>query len=132
MRRTTIVRLFVLPLIGAAGCVSENKNKLEGTMWSSEPNRVTRAASNLHPVQSVNLPAGFLELHFHKDGSLFYILQGTLYNGKYVLGMGNTVVFHLEKPVAGLKTHSEKIVLDGNRLTMIDTDGTTLTFRKTN
>ena len=73
-----------------------------------------------------------MELHFHKDGSLYYIVRGKLHTGKYSLGFGHNVTLHLDEAVAGMKTHTETVVITGDRLTMTDTDGTELTFRREN
>src|SRR5438477_1202700 len=106
--------LLLLCVVFSAGCVaSSNKDKIEGTRWTSEAGtvRVNRPGPTMG--QDVRVPAGFMELHFHHDGSLFYIIKGKLYVGKYTLSAGSTVVFHLEEPLAGMKVHSEKIVVDG-------------------
>lgn len=123
--------LLLVPLVCLMGCTSENKGKIEGTRWRSEAGSVTSHS----PVTSgrvVHLQEGYMELDFQNDGGLFYIIGGKLYTGKYTLGMGNVVILRLEEPLAGLKTHSEKIVIEGKRLTMTDTDGTTLAFQKQN
>jgi len=75
---------------------------------------------------------GFMELHFHKDGSLYYIVRGKLHTGKYSLGAGNAVTLSLDEAVAGMKVHTETVVIEGERLTMTDTDGTELSFRREN
>jgi hypothetical protein len=130
---TRLARLVVLvPLLFLTGCTPDNKGKIEGTKWRSEAANVR--AKNTNPLSgaTVYLPAGFMELDFHKDGSLFYIIAGKLHSGKYSLGMGSVVVLHLDEPVAGLKTHSERITIENRRLTMTDTDGTQLTFQRQN
>jgi hypothetical protein len=80
----------------------------------------------------VRLAEGYIELDFHKDGSLYYIIRGKIHTGKYSLGPGRAVILHLDEPVAGLKTHTETVTIQGDRLTMTDTDGTELSFRKQN
>jgi hypothetical protein len=130
---TRLARLLVVvPLLCLTGCTSENKGKIEGTKWRSEAGNVFAKNSNPLNGKTVFLPAGYMELDFHQDGSLFYIIAGKLHSGTYALGLGNIVVLHLDEPVAGLKMHSEKITIEGRRLTMTDTDGTSLKFQKQN
>ncbi len=133
MRPIRVLSFMFLPLVLlASGCVSENKGKLEGTRWSSEAGQVRSNNSAVMGPREVTLPAGYMELDFQKDGTLFYIINNKLHRGKYTLGMGSVVRFDLEEPIAGMKTHSEKITVDGRKMTMTDTDGTQLTFRKVN
>jgi hypothetical protein len=125
--RHTVPRLTVLlALAFTVGCLSENRGKLEGTRWSS------LAATFETPRGKIRRPNGYVELHFHTDGSLYFIIQGKLRTGKYTLGMGNAVTLYLDEPVAGMKTHTETVTINGDRLTMTDTDGTSLTFRRQN
>ncbi len=133
MRRIPVLRLIVmLPLAFAVGCLSENKGKIEGTRWRSEAGTVQLKNSAVSGPSSVRLPEGYMELDFHKDGSLYYIIKGKIHTGKYSLGAGRAVTLYLDESVAGLKTHTETVVIEGNRLTMTDTDGTELSFRKEN
>ncbi len=131
MHRARLLSLpAVLSLALAAGCTSENRGKLEGTRWVSEPATVKVKAGPAGAPQSVHVPAGYLELDFHEDGSFYYILKGKIHTGKYTLGPGHMVTLNLDTPVAGMKTHTEKIVVEGERMTMTDTDGTSIPFRK--
>jgi hypothetical protein len=120
-------------LLLSTGCDvdSENKGKLEGTRWSSEAGNVQLRNVNIPGgPKSVRIPAGYMELDFQKDGTLFYIINNKLYRGKYSLGAGQTVVLKLEEQLSGRTEHAEKIHIQGTRLTMTDTDGTSLKFRK--
>jgi len=130
MRRIPVLQLTALVLlVFATGCMSENKGKIEGTRWRS----IAATIQSKGPVgRSVRVPDGFIELHFHKDGSLFYIIRGKLHSGRYSLGMGHNVTLHLDEPVANLKTHTETVVIKGEILTMTDSDGTELSFKKEN
>ncbi|HKB36197.1 MAG TPA: hypothetical protein VKD72_07065 [Gemmataceae bacterium] len=131
MRLAPLLRLIVLLLLAfTAGCLSENKGKIEGTRWRSEAGTVQRKGNALSGPSSIRVPEGYMELDFHKDGSLYYIVRGKIYTGKYTLGAGRAVTLHLDEAVAGLKTHTETVVIQGNRLTMTDTDGTELSFIK--
>ena len=127
MRRTAVLRLTVLLAFALTmGCLSENKGKIEGTRWTS-------LAATFQTLRgSVRRPDGYVEMHFHTDGSLYFIVQGKIHTGKYSLGMGNAVTLYLDEAVAGMKTHTETVVINGDRLTMTDTDGTELTFRRGN
>jgi hypothetical protein len=129
-----VSRLAVpLFLLLSSGCVveSENKGKIEGTRWTSEASTVSVPNPRMPGTrQSVTVPSGYMELDFQKDGTLFYIINGKLYRGKYSLNGGQTVTLKLEEKLSGRYEHAEKIVVEGQRLTMTDTDGTSLKFRK--
>ena len=126
MRRTFLPLTVLLPLVFAAGCLSENRGKIEGTRWRSLTGTVQSQGRQLR------VPDGFMELHFHKDGSLYYIVRGRIHTGKYSLGAGKAVTLYLDEAVAGMKVHTETVVVEGERLTMTDTDGTELSFRREN
>ena len=99
---------------------SANKGKIEGTKWSSLEDMVKGKA----------VPADFLKLEFSKDGKLVYLAGPIRFTGTYELGKGNTVTMHLDQVLAGRKDHIEMIVITGTRLRMMDSDGTSLSFRK--
>jgi hypothetical protein len=121
MRRVSVLRLACLTaVLLAAGCSSSNKGKIEGTKWGC------LAAT----VKGIAIPAGAISLDFGKDGSLTYRAGPQTYTGTYSLGRGSTVTFHLNQDLAGRKEHAEKIVINGDQLTMTDSDGTQLTFQK--
>ncbi|MBI1915050.1 MAG: hypothetical protein HYS12_09985 [Planctomycetes bacterium] len=126
MRRTFLQLTVLLTLAFAAGCLSENKGKIEGTRWRSLAGTIQSQGAKLR------VPDGFMELHFHTDGSLYYIVRGKIHTGKYSLGAGHSVTLHLDEVVAGMKTHTETVVIEGERLTMTDSDGTELSFRREN
>jgi hypothetical protein len=122
------VAVFVLL---ATGCSSENKGQLEGTRWRSEAGRVeVKSFQATGGKQTVNVPEGYFQLDFQTDGTLFYIINNQLYRGKYTLNPGRAVTLQLEKPLAGSTTHTETIAVNGSRMTMTDTDGTALNFKK--
>lgn len=100
--------------------LSRNKGKIEGTKWTSIPS----------VVKGKNLPGGILGLEFGKDGTLTYRIVKMSFQGSYIVGGANRVTLFLEEPLAGSKTHVEDITVDGDRLTMTDSDGTALTFEK--
>ena len=113
MRSPTIVLLVVLFV---AGC-SNNKGKLKDTTWIS-----TTSGNN-------SALAGKIRLEFGEENTMVYTIgDQPPRKGKYTVGMRNTVVFGFDRPLNGHATHTQKIVLAGNRLTLIDSDGKELTF----
>lgn len=121
MRSVSALRLVVLAaVLCLCGCSSSNKGKIEGTKWMS-------LAST---VKGQSLPAGVLQLEFGSDGSLVYKAGPQTFTGKYSLGMGDTVTLKLDQELSGSKNHAEKIVIDGDNLTMTDPDGTAVTFER--
>jgi hypothetical protein len=109
---------FIVLVLGVTGCSSNNKGKIEGTKWSSNPTT----------VKGQPIPAGALRLEFTTDGKLTYVAGPMTFTGTYSLGGGDTVTFHLTQDLAGRKTHAEKISISGTTLTMTDSDGTSLSF----
>jgi hypothetical protein len=103
---------------------SNNKGKIEGTKWSSVETT----------VKETKLAAGTLKLEFGKDGKLAYRIAGpkgeVTFTGKYSLGEGDKVTFHLDKELAGKKEHIEDVSIQGDRLKMTDSDGTSVTFER--
>jgi hypothetical protein len=118
--RTLYRFAFMVAILFAFGCSSNNKGKIEGTKWSS------MAAT----VKNQNVPAGALSLEFATDGSVIYNAGPMRYTGKYSLGMGDNVTLNLDQELAGSKKHLEKVKIEGDTLTMIDGDGTKLSFSK--
>ena len=120
MRSTSILRLTLLTaILLTCGCKSNNKGKIEGK-WSSIASTVKGQA----------VPEGLLKLEFGTDGSLVYSTGPITFKGTYSLGMGDSVTLKLDKELAGRKTHVEKVSISGDRLTMTDSDGTAMTFKK--
>jgi hypothetical protein len=124
MRGVPILRLlpFLLLIALCGGCASKNKGKIEGTQWSS-----LSATMKGQPI-----PAGSMRLQFSGDGKVVYQVGPQTYKGTYSLGFGDLVTLHLNQQVAGRTTHTERVTIDGNKLTMTDSDGTALTFQKVN
>lgn len=118
--RTLSLALVAATALLAAGCSSSNKGKIEGTKWTSEP----------ATVKGRTIPAGMMGLEFKADGGLVYKIGPMSLTGTYTLGSGNTVTFHLNQELAGRKDHQEKVAINGNRMTVTDSDGTELTFQK--
>ncbi len=119
LARASRLIVLVLPFACAAGCASDNAGRIEGTSWRSDSAK----------VKGQNLPEGFMKVDFRSNGDLVLRAGPHVITGRYTLGMGNTVVLHLDRELAGMKTHSEKVVIRGDRMKMTDSDGTELTFR---
>jgi hypothetical protein len=122
MRRVNVLRVVLLlaVVLLPLGCASSNKGKIEGTKWSSQ------AAT----IKGKTLPAGSLQLDFGKDGSLVYLAGPLTLKGTYSLGSGNYVTMNFEQELAGRKSHVQQVAIDGDHLTMTDSDGTQMTFDK--
>jgi hypothetical protein len=119
MRPVHVLRpvLLAAVLLGL-GCASKNKGKVEGTKWSSVP----------ATIKGQSLPAGALRLEFGSDGSLVYRTGPQTHRGTYSLGMGDRLTLNLNQELAGRKVHVETVVINGDRLTMTDSDGTRAIF----
>ena len=123
MRSRTVPYLVLLVLaLPAVGCSSNNKGKIEGTSWTSQ------AAT----VKGKPLPAGVLQLEFYGDGKLVYRAGPQTMTGKYSLGWGDYITMNLDQELAGRKTHRQKVIISNGELTMVDSDGTQMTFSKAN
>ncbi len=124
--KTVVVSCFVLVVaLGVTGCESNNKGKIEGTKWSSNPGS----------FQGVKMTSGQIKLEFSKDGDIEW--SGTdirgfhrVLTGRYTLGMGDIVVIDLDQEFAGRKTHAESISISKGELTMTDSNGTSLVFSR--
>ncbi|MEZ6141595.1 MAG: hypothetical protein R3B84_13570 [Zavarzinella sp.] len=108
-----------LVLFVATGC-SNNKGKLEGTKW----------VNNAAVVKGNNIPAGVMTLEFRTDGTMVYDIVGTKYTGKYSLGMGDNVTWNLDQKLGNSNKHVEKCSISGDTLTVKDSDGTAMTFKR--
>jgi hypothetical protein len=119
MRPAQLLRVLLLfVLVGAVGCESQNKGKIEGKRWRSGASSVKG-----HLVDD-----GQLALDFQADGQLTFRAHNQLFHGTYRFGPGKTVYLTLDKPLAGRREHAETVEVHGDRLTMTDSDGTSLTF----
>jgi hypothetical protein len=114
--------LVFLLLFAAVGCESTNKGKIEGTKWSSD--QMT--------YHGQSIPPGTLFVHFRADGKLVYRAGSKTFTGTYSLGMGSIVTMYMDQEIAGNKILMDQIVIEGNKMTMTDPDGTTGTFHKVN
>lgn len=99
---------------------SNNLGRIEGSRWSSLAGNIKGAA----------IPAGILKVDFTREGKLTYRAGSHVFTGRYSLGPEDYVTFHLDQELAGRKKHREKIKIRGNKLTMTDSDGTSLDFAR--
>src|SRR5204863_54825 len=99
---------------------SDNKGKIEGTKWTSIASTIKGQA----------IPAGALKLDFGADGKLIYNAGPNTFTGTYSLGMGDHVTLKLDQELQGRKSHTEKVQIDGEKLTMTDSDGQAMTFTR--
>ncbi|MBM3982093.1 MAG: hypothetical protein FJ304_17885 [Planctomycetes bacterium] len=97
---------------------SDNAGKIEGTRWRS-----LRGF-----VKGQDIPAGTLRLEFNRDGSLVYHTPMGEFRGTYTLDPGDVVVWNFTRELGGSRRHQQTCIINGNRLTVKDTDGTTLDF----
>jgi hypothetical protein len=119
MRHASIRDLLLLAVLVFAGC-SSNKGKIEGTKWTSERTTVNGKAAR----------AGSYEVEFRSDGSVAYRVGNKAFTGTYSLGAFNTVTLNLDKTDGGRESNAEKIVINGDHMTMTDSGGTQVTFVK--
>jgi uncharacterized protein (TIGR03066 family) len=127
--RRLLLGALALAFLALASCdfigPSNNKGKIVGK-W--------RGSVNLYGKQ--NFPVSMV-MEFEKDGS--FLIKGygptkTLkVTGKYRLNGGDYVtLFDLSEPIMGSTVHREKVTIEGDSLTMVDTDGTTMKFTRAN
>ena len=121
MRRLPVSLLVLLAgLLFVGGCKSNNKGKIEGTKWTSIET----------PTKSGVFPAGEFFLEFRSDGKLIFRREGMVYTGTYTVESGDNVTFHLDRKLQGSKTHTQKIKIADDQLTLTDGDGTAVTFTR--
>jgi hypothetical protein len=115
---------FLACLLLATGCSSNNKGKLEGTKWVNVAGKIK--------VKGVDqdLPGGLIKLEFRTDGTFAFAYPGETRTGKYSLGFGDYVTMNFDKALEGQREHRQKIIVNGDTLALIDSDGTTLNFSK--
>ena len=127
MRRATPSLLAcACALALAAGCSSQNKGKLEDTRWESVPTT----------LKNVELKQGDRVLVFEKE-DLVYVVKDArgeerTLTGKWEYNSGHFVTLKFDQTLNDRKRHVEKIVVspEGDRLTMTDSDGTSVTFAR--
>lgn len=112
--RLAVLLFATLSLVGCNLGPSNNKGKIEGTQWRSA----------ITSFKGVVAGTGKMQFEFRRDGSLFCYVGSQTFSGFYELGSGDIVILKFEKAVQGFKTHHEKIVINGDRMTLTDNAGT--------
>ena len=121
MRPAGTLRLALVAVtILTCGCLSNNKGQIEGTKWTSLAGT----------IKGNPTPPGAMEVEFMNDGTLHATRGMRQLTGTYSLGTGDSVVLNLGEELNGRKQHAEMIAINGDRLTMTDSDGTMITFSK--
>lgn len=123
--RSTIGAGIVLLALSSAGCSSSNKGKIEGTKWTSLATKM-----NVKGKGMTDIPADLLKLEFTKDGRVTYTIGPMTVSGTYSLGMGDLVTLKFDQELEGRKTHTERVKISGDTLTMTDSDGTAVSFKR--
>jgi uncharacterized protein (TIGR03066 family) len=112
--------LVALALLALPAC-SSNRGKIVGK-WESTGGNV--------PLQ----PGVRRTLEFTADGTLTYTTDAgyssRTVTGRYSLWMGDAVNITFDQDVAGHKQHRETVTIRGDELTMKDSDGKYMTFRR--
>jgi hypothetical protein len=80
--------------------------------------------------QAASLPDGAVQLEFRENHDFIYYIPQGIFRGKYRYGPSDIVIFELDQELAGSKVHYQTIRIKENKLTLVDSDGTTLEFRK--
>lgn len=119
--------LFTLTLLGGCQGVllpqgsSNNKGKLEGTSWDSEPGWIKKV---------IYISRGGSKLTFYGDLTFSWSIGNMKFTGKYAYGPGDYVYLTLNEELEGQREFQERVILLGDKLTMADEDGTALTFTR--
>ena len=85
---------------------------------------------------SVALPAGIkMVVEFNANSQMKMIISTGIVNqtitGKYKLHKGDKLeLYDLSEPISGKRQHTETVTIVKDRLTMKDSDGKSLTFRR--
>ena len=112
--------LLALALLALPAC-SSNRGKIVGK-WEST------GGSDLPP-------GGRIVLEFTAGGQMSMAVSGAgaslTINGKYRLGMFNSVtLYDLSTALSGRTTHVEQVTISGDQLTMKDSNGKFVTFKR--
>lgn len=121
MRSQRFAVLLLLVFVSlAAGCNSNNEGVIEGTRWSCLSAQ----------MRGKNVPgvAGKLRITFSKNGKVSYVTPEGIFDGTYSLSMGDYVTLDFDRPLGGLTQHAQRVSVDGNKMTMTDSDGTSAVF----
>jgi hypothetical protein len=115
-----LVALLFLVALALSGCSSNNKGKLEGTKWRSDSG----------VVEGETVPAGTVTVEFRKNGTLTMRVDGHQIEGKYTLGVSNWVTLSLDEEFGHSTSYTALVLIQGDKMTMNDGDGCTLTYSR--
>lgn len=112
--------------VGMSGCESNNVGLLEDTKWGS---------AYVPDFKGITGRGVTMSLTFHADERFVMGVSGPavhqMINGKWKLGWAdNVTLYDLTPELGGRSTHTEKVVVSGDTLTMSDSDGTKIVFTK--
>jgi len=122
MRRAGLFGLVLIGMVLFTGCSSNNEGRIEGTAWKS------LAISGDAFEEGDGVPAGAIQIQFTKGGTVYLRGPEGQYQGKYTLGGGDWVTLHLDRALDGKLTHRERVIINGNRMTMIGRDGYAISY----
>jgi uncharacterized protein (TIGR03066 family) len=118
--RISRLAVVALVLLAVPAC-SSNRGKIVGK-WASTGGNVPLA------------PGERRALEFSADGTLTYTTDAGYVSrsvtGRYSLWVGDAVNITFDQDVAGRKRHRETVTIRGDELTMKDSDGKFMTFRR--
>jgi hypothetical protein len=121
--RPFVVAALLVPLLTAAGCKSNVDTKRLLGRWESTST-------------PKSAPPGFtMTLDFRTTDQLIITYHGAgqskQISGQYHPLWGDTVVFdHLSESIAGNTVLRDEILLDGDRMTLTDPDGSVVQLRR--
>jgi uncharacterized protein (TIGR03066 family) len=118
--RVARLAVIALALLAVPAC-SFNRGKIVGK-WESTGG-------------SALPPGGRMTLEFTAGGqvtmSVAVPTSGLTVTGKYSLGMFNSVtLYDLSQAISGRTKHVEQVTISGDQLTMKDSDGKSVTFKR--
>jgi len=111
----------IVACLAVAGCSSHNTGKIAGTRWRSD---------QVKEGKKIISPLGTKQLEFRMDGTMTFQDGSQSSIGTYALGSGDKITFKLKKDVGGSKSPASKIIIEGDKLTLVKTDGTEETYSK--
>ena len=121
MKRACVFFFTLLGIFLFTGCPSNNKGRIEGTAWRSLA---------IVDEDGDEVPAGETEIEFTKGGTVYLRAPEGKYQGEYSLASGDWVTLHLDRELYGKKTHKQRVVIKGNRMTMFGRHGVSKTFEE--
>jgi hypothetical protein len=110
---------MVLCTGGCKAPPSNNKGKIEGTQWTSQP--VT--------INGRTFPADAYKLDFRQDGTLVCQTPRGTWTGTYSLQAGDLIAVHLDRPMGASPDRTPQIAIHGDKMTL-EVDNQQIIFTK--